>query len=38
MYMGVNYVRPRKIRTAEPLVPELSSSDFEIAIGKLKRL
>jgi len=32
------YVRPRKIRTAEPLVPEPSAYDFEIAIEKLKRL
>jgi len=38
MYMGVNYVRQRKIHTAEPLVPELSASDFEIAIENLKRL
>jgi len=38
MYMGVNCVRPRKIHTAEPLVPELSASDFEIAIEKIKRL
>jgi len=37
MHMGVNYVRPRKIHTAEPLVPEPSASDFEIAIEKLKR-
>jgi len=34
----VNDVRPRKIHTAEPRVPELSASDFKMAIEKLKRL
>ena len=34
---GFNDVRPRKIHTAEPLVPEPSACDFEIAIEKLKR-
>jgi hypothetical protein len=34
---GVNDVRPRKIHTAEPRVPEPSASDFEMAIEKLKR-
>ena len=35
---GVNYVRPRKIHAAEPLVPEPSASDFEIDTEKLKSL
>jgi len=35
---GVNYVRPTELHTAEPLVPELSASDFEITIEKIKRL
>jgi hypothetical protein len=34
---GVSDVRQAKIHTAEPLVPEPSSSEVEIAIGKLKR-
>ena len=33
---GVNDVRQTGIHTAEPLVPEPSSSEFELAIGKLK--
>jgi hypothetical protein len=33
---GVNYVRQTEIHTAEPLVPESSSSEVEIAIEKLK--
>jgi hypothetical protein len=33
---GVNDVRKTEIRTAEPLVPEPSSSEVEIAIEKLK--
>jgi hypothetical protein len=34
---GVNDVRQTEIQTAEPLVPEPSSSDVEIAIEKMKR-
>jgi hypothetical protein len=34
---GVNDVRQTEIHTAEPLVPETSSSEVEIAIEKLKR-
>jgi hypothetical protein len=34
---GVNDVRQTKIYTAEPLVPESSSFEVEIAVGKLKR-
>jgi hypothetical protein len=34
---GVNDVRQTDIHTAEPLVPEPSSFEVEIAIGKLKR-
>jgi hypothetical protein len=34
---GGNDVRQTEIHTAEPLVPEPSSSEVEIAIGKLKR-
>jgi hypothetical protein len=34
---GVNDVRQTEIHTAEPLVPEASSSEVEIAIEKLKR-
>jgi len=34
----VNYVRQTEIHIAEPLVPELSAFDGEIAIEKLKRL
>jgi len=37
MYMGVSDVRQTKIRTAEPLVPEPSAFEFEIAIEKLNR-
>jgi hypothetical protein len=33
----VNDVRLREIHTAEPQMPELSASDFEIAVEKLKR-
>jgi hypothetical protein len=33
---GVNDVRQTEIHTAEPLVPERSSSEVEIAIEKLK--
>jgi len=36
MYMGVNDVRQTKIHTAEPLVPESSASEVEMAIEKLK--
>ena len=35
--LGVNDVRQTEIHTAEPLVPELSASEFEMAIEKLKR-
>jgi hypothetical protein len=34
---GVNDVRQTEIYTAEPLVPEPSSSEVDIAIEKLKR-
>jgi hypothetical protein len=34
---GVNDVKQTEIHTAEPLVPEPSSSEVEIAIEKLKR-
>jgi hypothetical protein len=34
---GVNGVRQTEIHTAEPLVPEPSDSEFEMAIGKIKR-
>jgi len=34
---GVNDVRQREIRTAEPLVPEPSAREFEMDIGKLKK-
>jgi hypothetical protein len=34
---GVNDVRQTEIYTAEPLVPEPSSLEVEIAVGKLKR-
>jgi hypothetical protein len=34
---GVNNVRQTEIHAAEPLVPELSSPEVEIAIEKLKR-
>ena len=33
---GVNYVRQTEIHTAEPLVPEPSAYEFELAIEKLK--
>ena len=33
---GVKDVRQAEIRTAEPLVPELSASEFQLAIDKLK--
>jgi hypothetical protein len=36
MYMGVHNVRQKDIHTAEPLVPEPSLLEVEIAIGKLK--
>ena len=32
----VNDVKQRKIHTAEPLVPELSAFEFELATEKLK--
>jgi len=34
---GVNDVREREIRTAEPIVTEPSACEFEMANGKLKR-
>jgi hypothetical protein len=34
---GVNDVRKTETHTAEPLVPERSDSEFEMAIEKLKR-
>jgi hypothetical protein len=34
---GVNDVRQTEIHTAEPLVPEPSSSEVEIAIEKMKK-
>jgi len=34
---GVNDVRQKEIHTAEPLVPEPSASESELAIEKLKR-
>ena len=34
---GVIDVRQTEIHTAEPLVPEPSAIEFEMAIGKLKR-
>jgi hypothetical protein len=36
MYMGVHNVRQMDIHTAEPLVPEPSLVEVEIAIGKLR--
>jgi hypothetical protein len=33
---GTNDVRQTEIHTAEPLVPEPSAFEFELAIGKLK--
>jgi hypothetical protein len=35
---GVNDVRETKIHTAEPLVPELSALEVELAIKKVKSL
>jgi len=35
--MGVNDVRQTEIHTAEPLVPEPSAFEVEMAIKKLKR-
>jgi hypothetical protein len=32
---GVNYVRQAEKHAAEPLAPEPSASEFEVAIGKL---
>jgi hypothetical protein len=32
---GVNYVRQTEIHIAEPLVPEPSAFEFEVAIEKL---
>jgi len=34
---GANDVRQREIHTTEPLVPESSVFEFELAIEKLKR-
>jgi len=34
--LGVNDVRQTEIHTAEPLWPETSASEFQLAIGKLK--
>jgi NADH:ubiquinone oxidoreductase subunit C len=34
---GVNYVRQTEIQRAEPLVPEPSAFEVEMAIVKLKR-
>jgi len=34
---GVNDVRQTEIHTAEPLVPELSAFEVDLAIEKLKR-
>ena len=34
---GVNHVRQTEIHTAEPLVPEPSAFDVELAIEKIKR-
>jgi hypothetical protein len=34
---GVSDVRQTEIQTAEPLVPEKSAFEAEMAIGKLKR-
>jgi hypothetical protein len=33
---GVNYVRHKEIHTAEPLVPEASAVEVELAIENLK--
>jgi hypothetical protein len=35
--LGVNDVRQRKIHAPEPLVPEPSAFEFQMAIEKLKR-
>ena len=35
--LGVSDVRQTEIHTAEPLVPELSAFEVEMAIGNLKR-
>jgi hypothetical protein len=34
---GAGGVRQTEMHTAEPFVPELSASEVEVAIGKLKR-
>jgi len=34
--LGINGVRQTEIHTAEPLVPELSVSEFEMAVEKVK--
>jgi hypothetical protein len=34
---GVNDARETEIRTAEPLVPEPSAFEYEMAIEKIKR-
>jgi hypothetical protein len=36
MYMGVGGVRLTEMHTAEPFVPDPSTSEVEEAIGKLK--
>ena len=36
--LGDNDVRQRKLHTAEPLVPEPSAFEFELAIEKLKKV
>ena len=33
---GLNDIRQTEIHTAEPLLPERSAFEFELAIGKLK--
>jgi hypothetical protein len=35
---GVSDVRQTEIQTAEPLLPESSALEFQLAIGKLNRL
>jgi len=35
--LGVNDVKQKEIHAAEPLVPETSAFDFQMAIEKLKR-
>jgi len=37
MYMGVNGVRQTEIHTAEPLVPEPSTFEFEMAIEEINK-